>query len=141
MTRIKIKIPSNKLFETSLSVRIDDINYGNHMSNDSVLRYAHEIRLQFLKNENFSEMNYYQQGLIMGDAAVVYKSEAFYGDKLKASLYIDDITDYGFNFIYTLDNEQTNKAVAIIKTGMVFFNYQERKIAKTPEDFRTKYAI
>lgn len=77
----------------------------------------------------------------MGDAAVVYKSEAFYGDKLKATLYIDDITDYGFDFIYSLDNEQTNRPVAIIKTGMVFFNYQERKIAKTPEEFRKKYAI
>ncbi len=136
MARIKIKIPQKKLHETLFCVRIDDINYGNHMSNDAFLRYAHEVRLQYLKSIDASEMNFQGSGLIMSDCAVVYKSEAFHGDSLEAKLFVDDINDYGFDFVYEIINKSTKKQVAIITTGMVFFNYDERKIAKTPESVK-----
>lgn len=136
MARIKIKIPEKKLFSSTFSVRIDDINYGNHMSNDAFLRCAHEIRLQYLKSIHASELDFHGKGLIMSDCAIVYKSEAFHADTLEAQIFVDDINDYGFDFIYEIVNIKTKKQVAIIKTGMVFFDYTERKIAKTPDSVK-----
>ena len=49
MARIKIDMPDNYLFSTTLDVRISDINYANHLSNDSVLSFVHESRVRFLR--------------------------------------------------------------------------------------------
>ena len=48
MPRLKIIFPDQVLFTAELCVRVDDINYGGHLSNDAVLRLAHEARLLWL---------------------------------------------------------------------------------------------
>ena len=37
MARIKLDMPDNYIFSTELPVRISDINYGGHLSNDAML--------------------------------------------------------------------------------------------------------
>lgn len=49
MARIKIDLPKNFIFNTSLPVRIDDLNYGRHLANDRVLALAHEGRIRFFQ--------------------------------------------------------------------------------------------
>ena len=49
MARIKIEIPGNPIYRVSVPVRITDINYGNHLGNDSMVSIIHEARMSFLK--------------------------------------------------------------------------------------------
>jgi len=135
MARIKLQMPENKVHETLHKVTLAHINYGGHLGNDSVLTLCHEARVCYIESLGHGELNFFGAGLIQSDAAVVYKAEAFRGDEIKIELFIDDIGDYGFDFFYKLTN-QNNKTVALVKTGIVFFNYEKKKIAKTPEEFR-----
>lgn len=48
MARITLPLPENILFRTRLTVQIGDINYGNHLANDAVLRLCHEARIRWL---------------------------------------------------------------------------------------------
>lgn len=135
MARISIDLPDHYLFETTLPVRITDINYGNHLGNDSLLGLMHECRLQFFRSLGFNnELEFAPDiGIVMADVAIIYKSESFYGDKLRIKLGVQDITRAGFDMIHHISNEENQNEVAIGKAGIVCFDYKKRKVATIPE--------
>lgn len=138
MARIKLQIPEAKLASISIPVRITDVNYGNHVGNDSLVAMLHEARVQWLGSLQFTELDAGGTGLIMSDLAVEYLNESFYGDLLIISLYAGEITSAGFEIYYLVEtnrNEQT-KIIARAKTGMVCFNYSARKVAALPQQLR-----
>jgi len=137
MSRIKISMPETILFSTQINVRITDINYGNHLGNDSVLSIAHEARVQFLKSLDYSELDIESAGIIMNDAAIVYKAEARYGDKLQIDIAVDDFSRKGCDFFYHIKNDK-QQTVAIVKTGIIFFDYEKRKPVRIPAEFLVK---
>ena len=47
MARVKIEFPETTLFTHELSVRITDLNYGNHLAHDSLISLLHEARAPF----------------------------------------------------------------------------------------------
>ncbi|MBN2348348.1 MAG: thioesterase family protein [Bacteroidales bacterium] len=135
MGRIKIELPEKLPFTTELQLRISDINYGGHLGNDAVLTIAHEARIRFLNALHYSEKNIEGLGIIMTDAAVLYKSEGFYGDMLQIKMGIADITRVGFTLIYVMENKNTKAEIARVNTSLVFFNYDIRKVSEVPQGF------
>jgi Predicted thioesterase len=137
MARIKLDLPEKFEFSTEIRVRINDINYGGHLGHDSILTLTQEARVRFLNEYGFTEMSIDGPGLIISDVAIVYKSEAFYGDVLKIEIAVCDFTQYGCDFIYKITQRETDREVARAKTGIVFFDYEKRKVAPVPEKFKT----
>ena len=138
MARIKIQIPEKFIYKTEIPIRITDINYGGHLGNDSVLSLVHEARLRFLKHLGYSESNVEGVGIIMIDAAVQYKSEGFYGDELMIEVAITDFSNLGCDFVFKLTCKNSSKEIALAKTGIVFFDYEKRKTAPVPAEFKKK---
>jgi len=140
MARIKIDLPKSFIFSTSVTVRVTDLNYGGHVGNDTILSIAHEARMQWVKSIGFKDELSIDNtvGFVMSDAAVVYKSESFQGDRLSVKIGIEDSHKYGFDLLYEITNAQTGKEVARLKTGMIFMDYATRKIAKIPDEFADK---
>jgi 4-hydroxybenzoyl-CoA thioesterase len=132
MARIKICLPDRFLFETVLEVRISDINYGNHMSNDAILRFAHEARLRFFMAYGYTELDVEGLGIIMADAAICYRAQAFHGERLRIKIGVGDPSRHGFDMIYQAINDNSGIEVARLKTGIVFFDYTAKKIALMP---------
>lgn len=139
MGRIKLEMPAEFIFSTDLEIRISDVNYGGHVGNDSILTLAQESRLRFLNKYNYSEKDIEGFGIVMTDAAIVYKNQAFWGDHISVSIAVADISRIGFDLYYMIINTSNQKEIAHIKTGMVFFDYNIQKIAATPEKFFTKF--
>jgi len=135
MARDKIVLPKEFLFKTEIPIRINDINYGGHLGNDAVLSIAHEARLRFLKQYNFTELNVGGAGIIMVDAAVQYKAEGLHGDIILVEIAVTDITGVGCDFVYRCTNKNTGTVIAIVKTGIVFYDYNRKKIVSFPEKF------
>ena len=131
MSRVKIELPNAWHYQTQITVQIGDINYGNHLSNDAYLRLAHEARLRFLKHFNYSEMDIEGAGLIMADAAIQFKNQAFHGDVLNISIAVTDIGRAGFTLIYLFERVSDGLQIGRIKNGMVFYDYQQQCVAKT----------
>jgi len=138
MARIKIEIPDKFIFKTEIPIRITDINYGGHLGNDSLLSIIHEARVRFLNHLGYSEANVEGTGIIMIDSAIQYKSEGFYGDELVVEIAVNDFTGIGCDFVYRVINKNTSKEIAFVKTGIVFFNYEKRKTAPVPIEFKKK---
>lgn len=138
MARLDIRIPDRFIFSTLMQVRISDINYGHHLANDKVLSYLHEARLLFLQSMGYEESNIEGASLIQADTAVVYKSEAFYGNLIRIDISVGEFSRAGFEIYYLLYNETLGKTCAMAKTGMVFFDYNTRKVLSVPDIFRQK---
>ena len=137
MAKVKIELPEKFIFKTEIPIRINDINYGGHLGNDAVLSIAHEARLRFLKQHNFAELNAGGAGIIMVDAAIQYKTEGFYGDIILVEIAVTDITGVGCDFVYRCTNKNTGTVIAVVKTGIVFFDYDKKKVVSVPEKFKT----
>lgn len=136
MARVQLELPDNFDFTTEIPLRIADINYGGHLGHDSVLSLTHDARVQFLRKYGFSEKDVFGIGLIISDAAIVYKSEAFYGEIMIIEIAISEFNKYGFDLIYRISEKKSKREVARVKTGMVFFDYKKRKIASVPPKFK-----
>jgi acyl-CoA thioesterase FadM len=92
MGRIKIDLPQRFSFIALIPIRVTDLNYGGHVGNDTVLSIIHEARLQFLKHHGYTELNFGGEGLIMSDVAIEFKREIFYGDIVKASVAVTEVS-------------------------------------------------
>lgn len=140
MSRVKIKFPEEKpLFTCSIPVRIGDVNYGGHVGNDAVLSVIHEARMQMLTGYGFSEMDAGGAGLIMADVAIAYKGESFYKDELHVDIYVTEFTTVAFDLLYHISTERDGKAIdiAYAKTGMVCFDYKDRKVTGVPDALKS----
>ncbi|TAE86577.1 MAG: thioesterase [Bacteroidetes bacterium] len=136
MARIKLDLPDTFSFITTILVRIDDINYGNHLSNDAYLKYMHEARLRFFKQFNFTEMDLAGTSVIMGDAAIVFKSECFYGDELTIEVTAANFSKKSFDLFYRFKQANTGVLCCEAKTGIVCFDYNTRKTTDVPLGFK-----
>ena len=137
MPRTKLKLPSKFNFATEVVVRVNDVNYAGHLSNDKVLSFIHEARVRHLNQFDFTELDIDGVGSIMTEAVIVYKGEAFHGDILKIEVATCDFHKYGCDYYYKLSNKATNKEIARAKTGIVFFDYEKRRMVKVPKKFIT----
>jgi YbgC/YbaW family acyl-CoA thioester hydrolase len=139
MPRIKLEMPDKYIFKTNIPVRISDINYGNHLANDALLSIIHEARLQFLNNLGYTELDVAGVGIIMGDVAIVYKNQAYYGDTLTIEIAVDGFSRKSCDFYYRI-TKKDNKVVALCKTGIVFFDYTQSKPVSIPGGFVDRVA-
>ncbi len=93
-----------------------------------------EARMRYLAQWNWSEKNLAGVGVIMGDVAIVYKAECFYGDVLTIKVGVGDLGARSFDLLYLFLN-QHGEVVCEAKTGMVCFDYDARKTVAVPEAF------
>src|ERR1017187_10264485 len=113
MGRIRIDLPQRRLAAVTIPVRITDINYGNHVGNDSLVAIIHEARMQWLQMKGYTEMDVCGTALIMSEIAVTFKNEAFYPDTIEVELLAGDISRVGFDFFYSLTTRRNNALVTI----------------------------
>lgn len=133
--RIKINFQKSFTFSVAIPVRISDINYGGHVGNDHILSIVHEARIAYFKKHGQTEMNAGGVNLIMADSAVQYKAEAFHGDIILVEIYADNISSISFDLFYKLSTIRDEKPIdiAYVKTGMICFDYNTRKIVNMTE--------
>lgn len=136
MKRLKLQLPQKFDFTTDIQVYINNINYGGHLGNDSLLALIHEARIRFLKDNGFTESDICGVGIIMVDTVILYKSESFHGDVLTFDVAVSNIGKVGCDFYFRVTDKNTRKEVAHAKTGIVFFDYHARKVVNTPDAFR-----
>jgi len=132
MSRVKIDFPQTApLFTAQMPVRITDVNYGGHLANDAVLAIAHEARMQFLARAGFTELDAGGVGLIMADAEIAFRAEAFFGDMLAVDVHASDVQTRSFSLLFRIRRSDTD--VAWVRTGMVGFDYAERRVTALPQ--------
>lgn len=141
MARVRLPQLKNIDFTTKLRVHVEHLNYGAHVGNDKFLSLIHEARIQFFEKLGGSELDFDGVGLIMTDAQIIYKAEAFRGDHLRIDIAVEELAKSRFELHYKLTrihndgDDEDEKEVARIQTGMAFFDYDQRRLAPAPKRF------
>lgn len=138
MARIKIDLPETFIFQTEVPIYISHINYGNHLDNAALLTLVSEARMRFFKHLGFTEGDIEGTGIIVADAAIQYRAEAFYGETLIFEMTVSDIARVGCDLVYRVTKQESQQEVARGKTGIVFFDYAAREPVPIPEGFLRK---
>ena len=143
MERVTFKIPDDFVFTSEYKVRINDINYGMHLSNDRLLVIAQQARLEYLKSLGYKdELNVGTGlGIIVSDAAIIFKAEGFEGDLLNIHVALSPPAKYGFDMFYKVVRESDDQVIALIKTGVLFYNYTTKRLSSVPEEFISKAGL
>lgn len=130
--RITLELPSETpFFVHPIQVRAADINYAGHLGNDRLLVYAQEARANWLWSLGFGELNIDGLGIILADAALQFKNEAFAAEQLEVALYRGADSKYGFDLFY--DVTRNGVLIARIKTAVLFYDYGQRCLAAPPK--------
>ncbi len=135
MPRVKIDLPEKFLaISIKIPVRITDINYGDHVGNDSLVAIIHEARMQLLQHHGYTELNIEGVGLIMSDLVVEFKKESFYKDIIDVKIGSINTSKVSFELYYLLTTVRNNEEIIIAnaKTTMVCYNYELKKVVALP---------
>lgn len=140
MNRIKIDLPQAFSFNTRITIRITDLNYGGHVGNDTFLSLIHEARQRFLNHHGYAELEFDGHGIIMADAAIEFKAELNYGDEVEISVVATDFTRLGFDLYYKLEivKSSGNILAGKAKTGMLCYDYDSKKVISLSETAKQK---
>ncbi|MCO4838424.1 MAG: acyl-CoA thioesterase [Oceanospirillaceae bacterium] len=133
MPQTKINPMFDPLFDCEIQVRVADLNYGNHLSNDRVLSYFHEARVLWLSKNNLSEKDVGGCGLIMTGASIEYRQQAYLHQQLSLTLGLLEVGKARFTIAYQLIDSQTRHVIALGETYMGCFDYQNQKPARAPQ--------
>jgi acyl-CoA thioesterase FadM len=136
MPRLDLKAREPYPFACELKVRTTDLNYGGHLGNDRLLALVQEARVAFLATHGWTELDCGGAGLIMADAALVYRAEAFAGDELRFEVAAVEPSRVGFRLAMRATRAADGDEVALVETGMVCFDYARRRPVALPEAVR-----
>ncbi len=139
MERVRIALPESFPFRTELDVRIGDVNYGGHLAHDAILALLQEARLRLLAGHGFTEMDAGGAGLILLDAAVEYRAQAFHGDRLAVEAAVGAPARAGFEMLYRVSRPADGADIARARTNMAFFDYAHGRVAPMPAAFREAF--
>lgn len=133
--RVRISLPAQWDFSTTLTVRVGDLNYGNHLGNDRVVSFIHETRVRWLASNGWSEMDVEGAAVIQTDTSVQYKSQGFLGDVIEVKLAIVEVHRRGFELAYRMERPADKTEIARATTNLLFFDYGSQQISNTPDKF------
>ena len=135
MNRVKIELPESLSFKTQISIRITDINYGNHVGNQVFMELLHEARVRYLKQFGYEELHIEGVSLIMADASMEFSAELLYGDNVEVEVGTGAMSRVGFDLLYRITALRNNTKLLAgkAKTGMVCYDYALKKVVALPE--------
>jgi acyl-CoA thioester hydrolase len=140
MARIQIRLPSHFAFSTDITLYQSHLNYGGHLDNALLLTLVSEARVRFFKSLGYTELDVEGVGILVSDAALQYRSEAFHGEVMVLRMGATDLGRKGFDMVWSMNERTTQREVARGKTGIVFFDYKTRMVVSMPTAFRDKLA-
>jgi acyl-CoA thioesterase FadM len=140
MARLTLTFPEDQYYYTTLlTVRVTDINAGNHLGNDSMISMISEARARFLFEYGITETERDGTGIIVTDLATTYRAEAHARDQLLFEVGLMDFNKYGGDITFRITRPKDKTLVAMAKQGFVFYNYKTGEVVAMPEEFRARF--
>ena len=123
------------LFSHETRVRIDDINFGNHLCHTKFINIIHNARANYLKSIKMTEADCFGFGLIVLNLNISYLSQCFFDDHLTTALSLDGLEKASFSFIYEIYNHTSNKIAAKAISTLAFMDLNKNKLQRIPNEF------
>lgn len=135
MQYVTIELPSKILFSYHFKIEKNDINDAKHMGNERILVLANSIRSSFFNYLSLKENDITNHsGIIIANHTIRYKNEGFIDDEITCHVGVNNVTECSFDLIYHFV-KLNNVTMAIVRTGCVYYNYDDKLKQLLPNDF------
>ena len=120
-----------------IKVYYEDTDCGGVVYYANYLRYFERARTQFLEDRKVSLAGLQKIGVIFTvvDAAIHYKSPAFYGDTLSVNALIEGVKGSSFTVHYTIRRKGDDTLIVTGSTRMACVN-RDIKPVRMPKEVR-----
>lgn len=139
MARIFIDLPEGFPFATEIPLYYQHINMGGHLDNAMLLSLVGEARMRFYAALGYQPGNIEGLSTFVGDVAVQYLSEAFYGEVMLIEMTARDFSKRGCDLVFRVSDKASGREVARGKNGVVFYDRQAKQAALVPASFKNKF--
>ncbi len=141
MPRTVIHFPAHVDFVTDHTVVVGDINAADHLGVDRLFAIVFEAQLRFVSSLGYPNPRTIDGvGYIMADTESVYRAESKRGDVLQIEVSVDNLHSKGFELLYRVYNKTRSLEAALIKTGMLGFDYDKGCVAALPDSFFRRFS-
>ena len=130
-------LTSGRPFVCTQTVRIADINYGNHLGHDRLVSLLHQARVEALAAIGASELDFYGVAVILARLEVDYRAQSFLHDRLEIAVWVGEVRRSRFALHYRVIRGDT--VIAEAMTKMACFDYQAQRVCAVPADFAEEY--
>jgi acyl-CoA thioester hydrolase len=120
-------------FSIPLKVRVNDMNYGNHVGHQVYFSFFQESRVAYLNQFGFSELDIEGLGMIMAEAGCRYKQQLLLGDSIEVACAVVELTTKRFTMAYRINRGDTVCAEG--SSINICYDYAAQKVARLPEAF------
>ncbi len=123
-------------FSIPMTVRVNDLNYGNHVSHQNFFSYFQESRVAYLNQFGYSELDIDGYGMIMAEASCKYKQALFLNDAIQVACRVVELKSKRFTMAY-----QIERGAIVCAEGLtinICYDYQAKKVVRLPEEFIRK---
>ena len=141
MARITVAVPEHFDFAMEMDIPMAFINRGNHLGNDSMISCLNGARLAFMHSRFGDPYTVDGAAMINADLAVEYKAEAYHGDRLRIEVAASDFHKYGCDFVYRVSCVSDKRIVALAKTGMLLFDFDNKKLKAAAPSFFAAFGV
>ena len=104
-----------------------------------LLSVVEEARRRFFESIGQRDLESDGIGIVIADAAVQYRSEAFHRETMLVQMTAADFSGKGCDLPWRMSEKESGREVARGKIGIVFFDYAARKAVLVPESFRQRF--
>lgn len=134
MARISIELPERFTFVTEIELLMPYINFGGHLDNAMMLSVVSDARIRYLEFLGHQPTVDGGIGMIVGDVAAEYRSEAFHREVMVVEMTARDFHKYGCDIVWRMSDKNTGREVARGKTGVLAFDRTRKKLTQIPVD-------
>lgn len=139
MTRRIIELPDTFHLHFDYRVVYSDINASSHLAADRIMPITIEAQFRFIKSLGYSDATVFEDaGLIMVHSETQYISESHHDDELRVSMAIASLAGKQMEFAFLIKNRVTEKEVARLRSTLLFYDYESKKVIVAPEKFKEK---
>jgi len=124
---------THQMFTMDLNVRFRDLDAMGHVNNAVFFTYFEEGRKAFFQ-KHFEKNWVFDFPFILAHAACDYKKPITLNDDIRLAMWVGDIGNKRFDFIYHIMGRQdTTLVYALGKSTQVSFDYQKQKSIVIPK--------
>jgi acyl-CoA thioesterase FadM len=121
------------------TVRVSDLNYGQHVGIAEMHRLAHQARISFLSSLGYTERDIGGVGFLAVESHIELLSESVLGDLLRFQVKIEIFSKAQFKSRVSIVDPQTGKAVASVEDRLVCYDFMRKRPAAVPEEFAARF--
>lgn len=138
MPRSQNKLQESYEFSCEIPLRLSDINFAGHVDNARMISLAHEGRAKAFNALGMTEIDLGdgRTGILVADITANLKAEIFLDDEVVVKTHLGEIGEKSLRTFHCI--EKNGEVAALIESGLVCFDYIDRKVSAIPERFREK---